>query len=1833
MTGDGGTGPRSIACAQFELDELRMMSMHSRANDSSIGDDRRSVRRVQFSDAAAVDGKQTRKSHTVHQKKLNSWTERRSRKLLPWRDNATFDDWKSGHYTIRSFDPSVWARNDVMPAAVLCSGIGGVEKGIKMFNRNQRSADGKWIIPAVAIDVDATTCETHRLNHPDVPIVNYNCVEWRATQRVIEKYIPKQYWKKMWIHTSNSCKESSPTNFGKRNIVSGQTQTLWFIRMMQRMNPGVWTLENVPVLYKYFAGKFPTVKVHRLNEHCDLPQNRTRMIISNRVLSMPKYQGAQRSLRDALGDDLGLEPGQRYFQGNGWARKKSVDYPSYGITSGSHRAGSETVGEMTGKHMLTSEHRATLQGWRGAKFATSANETTRRDLIAQVVPPPFAEALAAEVSRVLSTSSASTRVDTQPSVELNLCRIEQLKEQDIDALVRDVAQMKETKSVDRGIHGHWSYLGESFGWVRKDLITPATLNHLLRAPWNVIREPPETDMAFVNWHRDNMLRAMMERAEREEQICMNDNDKAERKEQKPIDRLYRNVHPNPDVMARWNSNASLQKSDPNNYGPYLDEGEAYFTPRNDENVSKACEQMGLTKMKEEWKSEYDYYRALIYEHWVLFDGRNRAVKGVLIDVDVSGLTPIQRHPYRWSPAKIEGAKPLIDEFLRDGLIKRAVSEWSFPASVVPKPNGTGLRLVVDIRELNEQTPQDRYESPNCDLCLEWMMQRPFRTVFDLRWGFHQLELSNATKQVFTFTSPLGCYSYNRLLMGYINSTSIFQRVVNYTLGDSLWRNAVMMVDDGAIGSKELMKHREDNREVWTKLAQRHHTVKPSKMSILPREVKYLGHVITENGIRASDDHVKAIKEMPAPHDADGMVDETGVRSFVGMVKYLRRYIPRCGHLCTPLNGLLSKDSSGKWEAEHQAAFDELKTAVVNSTGSWNLDHSKPVYICTDGSKVGVGGYIYQKVNGEERIVSYYSRSTTKDEKKWDTRHLEVLAIIVTLEHFNHYIDGLDLTLQTDHKNLKWLMDMKDPGGRLGRWVLRLQRHRFKVEYRPGKHNEVADALSRLPLPADNPVDGLTHFHHPETEEEDLLMIQLTEFTEGSAHFEVHFSSWDDDREHEPIVDDDLRVFEHKVLAAEEMRALAVPDTLKHTVISLDDIRVAQASDPECIGVRLRLANGDKRVCKQFESHDDVLYKVWHAGEGDGDGWHQDTMRPALPKKLRPVVMHNAHGTIYGGHVNSTGMYKQIASEYFWPAMERDIQEYVSTCEHCQLAKGTKPHRHGLMLGHKWTEPGTHLTMDLVGPIGTDISGGTSKNQILVVLDPTTHFPYFIPISGKTMEEVAMAFADRVLLEHGTVDTILTDNGSEFKNKTMKSLMALLKTEHQFAPAYHPRGNQTERINRWLGETLRAVLANPLLSKAEWPLIVKYLEFAYRRLPIPGTNITPFEAARGRLPKIPASLQLASESASAYKSLDDTTQEVVRNMTIANKLVRDAVEKVRQSRRDEWNASHVRVDFEPGELVRFWNRVPSRKGEEPSKLKLRNAVYEVVDMHGTMVNLKDVDGGGSRTAHVTQLARFRRSTVPAPEETPTADRAYSDKVWGRLTPGTMVLFHIKGEDPAALRVAEVLEVDKDTKSMTIWYYIHGGAGAKKFDPEKRLVERSLVPEWYDDRNNVHIKPKNTQKLFKRDYDWTASKITLIAGGFTLQRDKVPKPVLRMADAWLKSVSRSDNRALSALNDVDDEDAVSTIGLLRERLVYDGRAQGDDLDDEAAQVYEYFRAPMGLPISPLDHLNKLNRMEIRDRSAWWKVGSAIRSMERAIPWAAMAVVVTDVLSITTSGVSTL
>ena len=170
------------------------------------------------------------------------------------------------------------------------------------------------------------------------------------------------------------------------------------------------------------------------------------------------------------------------------------------------------------------------------------------------------------------------------------------------------------------------------------------------------------------------------------------------------------------------------------------------------------------------------------------------------------------------------------------ILSPCTSEWGFGVVVVPKLHPSeeskegkdveGLwRFCCDLRPLNAHIPQDTYEPPNCSSCLQWLAGKKYRTVMDLRWGFYQCLLSEATRKIFTCVTSFGTYCYNRLTMGFINSTAEFQRHVNITLGDNLWADAMAMVDDLIIANESLESHRASSQVIWNKLARRHHSVK------------------------------------------------------------------------------------------------------------------------------------------------------------------------------------------------------------------------------------------------------------------------------------------------------------------------------------------------------------------------------------------------------------------------------------------------------------------------------------------------------------------------------------------------------------------------------------------------------------------------------------------------------------------------------------------------------------------------------------------------------------------------------------------------------------------------------------------------------------------------------------------------------------------------------------------------------------------------------------------------------------------------------------------------
>ncbi|GFU51135.1 retrovirus-related Pol polyprotein from transposon 17.6 [Trichonephila clavipes] len=226
-----------------------------------------------------------------------------------------------------------------------------------------------------------------------------------------------------------------------------------------------------------------------------------------------------------------------------------------------------------------------------------------------------------------------------------------------------------------------------------------------------------------------------------------------------------------------------------------------------------------------------------------------------------------------------------------------------------------------------------------------------------------------------------------------------------------------------------------------------------------QEVKILGHLVSSNGVRPDPDKIKAVRNFPTPKNIHD------IRSFLGLCSYFRRFIKGFCYLAEPLQSLLKSGVEFHWGPEEVEAFHSLKKALTSDphTVLGMYDERASTEIHTDASGYGIGAVLVQIQNNVEKVIAYASRTLTKAEKNYSTTERECLAIVWATNKFRPYIFGKHFTVVTDHHSLCWLMNLKDPSGRLARWALRLQEHDFDVKYKTGKKHSDADALSRNPV--------------------------------------------------------------------------------------------------------------------------------------------------------------------------------------------------------------------------------------------------------------------------------------------------------------------------------------------------------------------------------------------------------------------------------------------------------------------------------------------------------------------------------------------------------------------------------------------------------------------------------------------------------------------------------------------------------------------------------------------------------------------------------------------------
>lgn len=420
----------------------------------------------------------------------------------------------------------------------------------------------------------------------------------------------------------------------------------------------------------------------------------------------------------------------------------------------------------------------------------------------------------------------------------------------------------------------------------------------------------------------------------------------------------------------------------------------------------------------------------------------------------SDAVPVVEKPRRFPFALRSQLCDTIRTMERMSVIQRVEepTDWVSNLIVVRKQSGD-LRVCLDPRNLNAVVKVPKFEIPKVEDILVELQGHRYFTVLDLKNGFWQLELTNQASLLTTFNSPLGRYRFLRMCFGVSSAPEIFMGAIVKFFGDL--PGVCPYFDDLIISGASEEEHDRNLHRVLVRARECNIRFNAEKIQFRQRTVQFLGFEISESGIKPQTKHVRAISEMPAPKDRNGVL------RFLGMVRYLSRFVPHLAENTENLRGLTKKHSSFYWTAAHEAEFSKLKDLIASATCLKYYDASQPLYIQTDSSKTGMGCCLFQS----EAPIAYSSRALTTTETRYAQIEKELLAVVYALEHFNEYTYGRQVVVVTDHRPLLALVrkSIADVTPRLQRLCLRLLRYSFQLVYRPGRELLVADTLSRAYL--------------------------------------------------------------------------------------------------------------------------------------------------------------------------------------------------------------------------------------------------------------------------------------------------------------------------------------------------------------------------------------------------------------------------------------------------------------------------------------------------------------------------------------------------------------------------------------------------------------------------------------------------------------------------------------------------------------------------------------------------------------------------------------------------
>ncbi len=929
--------------------------------------------------------------------------------------------------------------------------------------------------------------------------------------------------------------------------------------------------------------------------------------------------------------------------------------------------------------------------------------------------------------------------------------------------------------------------------------------------------------------------------------------------------------------------------------------------------------------------------------------------------------PVSQSYRRIPPNQFQEVKDHISGLLKKRVIKESSSSYASPVVLVRKTDGS-LRLCVDYRKLNCKTRRDAFPLPRIDESLDALSKAKMFSSIDLASGYHQVAVHEKDRHKTAFITPFGLYEYQRMPFGLCNAPATFQRLMQAIMSDLVFQMVLVYLDDVLVYSSTFEGHLVRLETVLQRLREAGLKVKVEKCHFLQSEVKFLGHVVSAQGVSTDPDKVSAVNQWPVPNTLKEL------RSFLGFCSYYRRFIEGFSKVAGPLHDVVNtcvhqgsvaqanklfKDS---WTTECQQAFQHLKEKLTGAPTLGYADFSLPFVLETDASILGLGAVLYQQQGGSKTVIAYASRrlrGAERNDRNYSSMKLELLALKwAAVEKFRSYLLGSKFTVLTDNNPLCHLNTAK-LGAIEQRWAAQLAIFDFEVKYRPGRCNTAADALSRRPglegmevVTEDSEYDGCvaicSGLRTGTAMGADLAGLVASPREGKIGQLQAAIENGEEHLENTPTLPgytkDELRQFQD------------ADPTISVLKNFWDKKRKPTSRERKYLSkpVLLMLKQWDR-----IQEKEGLMYRTID------DVFNGECQQLLLPACLVEMVLQSVHDQMgHQGVERTLGLLKQRC---FWVGMYDAVDKWVKNCPRCVLAKMPQP-----KIQAPWTPFLASHPLEVVAMDFTTLEPASDgQENVLVMTDVFTKFSQAFPTRNQKADTTAKILLKEWFLKYGVPQRLHSDQGRNFESAVIAELCKLYGVRKSRTTPHHPQGNaQCERFNRTLHDLLRSL---PPEKKRKWPEYLPELVYAYNVTPHSSTRYSPYYMLFGRQPHLPVDALLGQEPVlekePAWLSVH---KERLRD---AHAQAREYVERKAADRVAKRESGVYCPEVAVGQQVYLRYRPPGRN-------KIQDAwaptAYKVAEVHGTTYTVEPVGGGPAKRVHRSDIRPCPRP-VPMPRK--------------------------------------------------------------------------------------------------------------------------------------------------------------------------------------------------------------------------------------------------------------